>query len=94
MAWELYRREWGRLGGKSTTPYLSIFNGTALSMNVTAYEQLGKPDNVEVMVDRERRAIGLRAAEATGKTYRVSTMRSISCRLAIRAMGVPKGPPR
>ena len=50
---------------RPTTPSVTIQKRGLISINLAAFEMLGKPEAVELLWDGERRAIAIRAAKST-----------------------------
>jgi hypothetical protein len=60
----------------AATPKISIQRSGSLSINRAAYRDLGEPEAVELLYDRERSLMGLRyanPAERTAYTVRMNT---------------------
>lgn len=59
--WEVFR---GRPNGVRNAPRVTLQRDGALLMNELAYEQIGRPEAVELMFSKSRRRVGLRVVDA------------------------------
>lgn len=84
MPFELYSRRPGRRD--PAQPSATIQKGGYLTISEAAYQALGEPGAVELLYNKDQKAIGLRISEGphaypiqkhpTGRSYRVSSTRS------------------
>src|SRR5215211_4800491 len=54
-----------RAAKASKSPLVTIQRGGHFSLNKAAFEEMGKPETVELLFDREKRLVGFRPVDAT-----------------------------
>lgn len=72
MPFEVFKRQMAPLAKR---PFVTIQKKGILSLNASAHAQLGDPDAVELLFDREERKIGIRAIDANAEhAYAIRSM--------------------
>jgi hypothetical protein len=66
----------------SSDPAISVYKGGNVRWNQAAHSALGEPLYVELLVDRERKLLGIRRSEDNPKAF---TVRHLPNRLSIAA---------